>query len=155
VQKDPDPTTWVQEHHTYQLPRKQDKSHATGFTEKTTSYSNLGMSSWSFVAPAGHQRPPSMLTALSTVWLLGLKFSNTQPFQCFQTSQATKIIKSWGPHTLGTAVITFLYHSEKQLTEGSGTYCTMPKNWKYCIMPKNWKYMPRAPDLARKYTANQ
>lgn len=35
MQKDPDPTTWVQEHHTHQLPRKQDKSHATGFTKKT------------------------------------------------------------------------------------------------------------------------
>ena len=94
--------------------------------------SNLGMSSWSFEAPAEHQSPPSMLTALSTVWMQGLEFSNTQSFRCFQTSHATKIIKELRPlrTSFGTALITFLHHPEKRLTEGSGTNCIKPKSWK-------------------------
>jgi hypothetical protein len=51
--------------------------------------------------PLLNTRPPSTFTALSTTWILGLEFSNTQSLQCFQISHATKIIKrSWGPHVL-------------------------------------------------------
>jgi hypothetical protein len=101
--------------------------------------SNLGMSSWSFEAPAEHQSPPSMLTALSTVWMHGLEFSNTQSFRCFQTSHATKIIKELRPlrTSFGTALITFLHHPEKRLTEGSGTNCIKPKSWK--IDAQTWR----------------
>jgi hypothetical protein len=91
---------------------------------------SLTKSSWSFLAPALHQRLPSVLTALRTSWMLGVAFSNTHELQCFHTSQATKIIRELRPFrsALGTDDIAFHHHLEKRDDVDSGEL--RPKYWK-------------------------
>lgn len=145
MQKDPNPTTWVQEHHKHQLPKKQDKSHATGFTEKNDQLQQPGHELLEFRSPCWTPEgtlhvycPKHSLITRPQI----LKHTIVPVFPDLPGHLDYQELRP--SHTsFGTAVITFLHHPEKQLTEGSVTYCIMPKNWKW--MPKLGEKMHSQP----------
>jgi hypothetical protein len=77
--------------------------------DQDPSPTNLALRSLSAELPARHHRLP--LPSCTTLWhtkeTLGLIPSNTHSFLCFQTSQATKMIKEFRPFltSLGTELI--------------------------------------------------
>jgi len=96
------------------------------------STNDLVRSSWSFEAPAIHHKELSFATVWSSIWMLGRAPSNTQELRCFQTSQATSMMREFKPIRISFGTDRMVLHHQAEKLEDSavGKPMTRFRYWK-------------------------